>query len=283
MKYLAIDSQVLSSYSACPRRCKFAFRDRLVKKEGNKYFDMGKIVHHALEVYYKAVIERVPYAERVKNALLSANTYAVTETEIDEANLQICIKSLNTYFGYRKEERLRPIAVEAPFSKVLYVGSDLIGDEITIAYEGLIDLFAEVEGEEAVIDHKSTFKWQLQDPMDMRVQFLGYRWATGKRVIVNRFHFSEKHAPSDRFRRFTFKYDDRTISDFQSYATGKALEYARDVETGVWKPNFRACEGEYGYGCDFANVCRYPSLAAETKEMEFKIGEKWDIFKEKNT
>lgn len=283
MKYLSIDSQILSSFSACQRRAKFGFVERLVPKDPNPFFDMGKVAHVAHEEYYKALREMVPFEKRVQLALLTANTYAVTETDMNSEQISNVVQALNKYYNYRKDDRIFVKSVEEPFSKIIYVGPDLNGEDITIAYEGLIDLIGADDTATWNYDHKTTSKWQLKDPVDLRLQFMGYRWATGNNVVHNRLSFNPKHAPSEAFKRFYFKYDDRAIADWKSFAIDKALEYSYCLEAGIWKPNFRACEGEHGYACQFATICRYPSLATETKELEYRIGEPWDIFKEKNT
>ena len=283
MKILNIDSQILTSFSHCPLRCHFGFGERLVTKDSNKYFDMGKVVHIGAQTYYQGIKDGKLYDERKKEALLTANTFAVTSTDLNQADLESTIKTLDQYFTYRREDKIFVKAVEVPFSKVLYVGKDLTGEDITILYEGIIDLIADEDGWSYVYDHKTTSKWYLQDPADLRVQFIGYSWATGYKVINNRIAFNQRLSITDRFKKFTFKYTEETVRRWESYAIRKGLQYARCLETNVWPEDFSACEGSHGYPCNFAEICRMPSLAEETKNYLFKVGEPWDVFSEKNT
>lgn len=280
MRYLRLDSQILSSFSHCPLRCNFRFNERLTKPEEVKAFAMGSIVHAGLESYYNDLIAHVPYKERHEKAIVTANTYGTTETEQPTENIELCLRTINDYLTFRREDRILVHSVEKPFSKVLYIGPDRTGEPITLIYEGKIDLIASSE-EKEIIDHKTTSKIG-NPPVDMRLQFIGYTWATGLRVVHNRIGFQERMTPSERFKRFTFKYHEALVVDWEKFAIRKGLQYAQCLDTGEWPQNFGECEGSYGYACDFADICRFPTLAEDTKKM-FKIGEPWDVYKEKNT
>lgn len=280
MKHLRIDSQILTSLSHCPLRAKYTFVDRLVSKGENPNFAKGSVIHVGFESYYNGIKDEKSFKERHEEAILTANNYAVTKTQLQQADIELCLKTLDEYMKYRREDRIYVIAVEVPFAKTIYTGLDLKDEPITIYYEGKIDLVAEEEFK-IVVDHKTTAR-NFQ-PVDMRNQFLGYHWATKLPVVVNRVGFQQSLTPAERFKRFTFKYEEAVVEEWQRFAIDKSLDYAYYLEEGRFPPNFGACEGSYGYPCQYINLCKYPTLINETKEYEFTVGEQWDVFAEKNT
>ena len=282
MKYLRLDSQILTSISHCPLRAKYTFIERLKSKEDHTPFQMGTGVHTAAESYYKDLKLSVPFKERIEKALLLSNTWMATESSLSQEEITTVLRTMNDYFTYRKEDPIYVQEVEVFFSKVLFVGKDLFDDDITILYEGKIDLIAdESDRITRVYDHKSTNR--NFTPVDMRVQFLGYCWATGHSVVENRIGFQSSLKPEAKFVRFPYKYRPELIAEWQDFAIRKALEYGYYLQTEKFPPNFGACEGKFGYPCNYIDLCRFPELIDETKEYQFKIGEPWDPLKEKNT
>lgn len=280
MKYLRIDSQILTSISHCPLRCSYAFVERLVAKEENKAFAMGSAVHVANESYYNGLKNSIPFPVRYSEALATANTWMVTKSNLEQPDIDLVLKTLDEYYKFRKEDRVLVHEVEVPFSKVLYVGTDLRNEEITILYEGKIDLIGTFTDKE-VVDHKTTSRNFPAN--DMTVQFLGYSWATGLPVTVNRIGFQTSLAADKKFKRFPFRFTNETISAWEQYAIGKALEYGYYLEEKRFPPNFSACDGKFGFPCNYINLCRYPALHEETKKFEFMIGEVWDPVSAVNT
>lgn len=281
MKYLRIDSQILTSFSRCERRCNFHFQERLESKMKSKYLEMGSGVHVGLESYYNDLKLAVPFKERVEKALITANTYMVTETELSTADIAIVLLSINEYTAYRREDRIEVKMVEQPFSKEMFVGKDLLGEDITILGEGKIDLIFNDENGDGVMDHKSSSRnFELTDMVN---QFFFYNWATDLSVTHNRIGFQKSLSPADKFKRTRFKYSDDLRADWKRWAIKKSLQYAYSLQTGEWEPNYTACEGNFGFFCAYQTLCKYPSMAEQSKKLEFKIGEVWDVFKEKNT
>lgn len=280
MKNLVLDSQILTSISHCPRRCKHTFIDRFISITANPAFERGSMVHIALESYYRELKGGLDFKARYENAMLTANRFAVTETSLESSDIEMVLKTLDEYFKYRRDDRIIVHEVEVPFSKRLYTGQDLLGEEIDVIYQGKIDLIAEESGIMEVIDHKTTTR--NKPPVDLRVQFIGYHWATGYAMVMNRIGFQKSLAPSEKFKRFPFHYTKEVVESWERFATSKALEYAYYLETGEFPQNFGACESEFG-ACTYADLCRYPALFDETVQFNFKQGEQWDVYKEKNT
>lgn len=281
MKTLRIDSQILTSLSHCPLRCKYTFIERLIPKTENPAFAMGSAVHIAHEVYYNLLKKREPFLTRVEQALLTATNWMVTKSELDQEQQATVLRTLKEYYSYRQSDRIEVKEVEVFFTKQLYEGDDLVGDPIEVLYEGKIDLIADLDGILQNFDHKSTSR--NFEPVDFTNQFLGYKWATGLDVTVNRIGFQSSLKPEAKFRRFPFRYQKEAVTAWEQHAVRKSLEYAYYLEHGEFPPNFGACEGKFGYPCNYINMCRYPSLIDDTKKFEFKVGEVWDPSKEKNT
>lgn len=280
MKYLRIDSQILTSVSHCPLRARFRFIDRLKKKDEPNHFAMGSGIHVGMEVYYKGIKQGLLFKERYDSALIAANAWMTTESNLAQEDIDTVLRTLDEYFKFRKEDRILVREVEVPFSIEIYSGQDLKGEDITIIYEGKIDLIAELD-ENYVVDHKSSSR-NFQ-PVEMTVQFLGYHWATQFPILINRVGFQSSLKPQDKFKRFPFRFEKPLVENWKNFAIHKALEYAYYLEEDSFPQNFSACDGKFGFPCDYVNLCRYPSLFDETKQFEFLVGEVWDPVKEKNT
>lgn len=270
MKIVAADSQILSSFSRCPRRCKFAFVERLTPKEESKSLVMGKAVHSALESYYRNAIAGMSYAERVDKAIDAVGDYT---DKLSTDDMQTVLQTLAEYFRFRKSDAIIPLEVESVFSKILYEG-----EEYKILLEGRIDLIANISGNLFVLDHKTTSR--NSEVVDLNPQFMIYSWATELPVIVNRIGFQKSLKPEEKFKRFPIRFEKRAIEDFLNYATETLYHYALCLDGREFMPNFASCESKYGV-CSYINICRYPSLEEETRKHEFVIAEPWDIFKEK--
>lgn len=281
MKIIRIDSQILTSFSHCNLRCNHSFIERLKPKEESKHFAKGKVIHVAFESYYNDTINKISFKERVEKSIITANTFATTETNLPQIEIDNCIETLNQYYKYRLGDMISPITVETPFTKLLYEGKDLSDEDIQIYYEGKIDLVADLDSIRRVIDHKTTSI--NTEPTDLTVQFIGYHWVTGLPVIMNRVGFQKTLAPSEKFKRFPFRFHEETVEEWRKFAIRNSLRYARALETNFWEPNFASCQGNFGYHCDYVNLCRYPTIAGETKRFEFVIADKWDVFSERNT
>lgn len=280
MRVLRLDSQILSAMSRCPRMAEYRFVQNLIRKEGeNEKLLMGSAVHLGLEHYYLAQKDNLPFAERVERGLEKAYAF-MEEKGLPSDKRDTVMNTLADYYKYRRDDRMIILEVEVPFSSPIYEGKDFQGEDIRILYEGKIDLIADEAGERVVIDHKTTSV--NYDPLDLRTQFLGYAWATGCRVVVNRVGFQKTLKPEEKFRRFYMKYDQNLIHDFETYVISKALEWANHLQDEFFPQNFASCDAKYG-PCTYVNLCRYPTLIDETKRFEFSIGEPWDVFKEINT
>lgn len=280
MKNFRIDSQVLTSVSHCPLRAKYTFIDRLKPREENKNFTMGTAVHLGLETYYRMLKQREKFETRVEAALNVAQEYMLSETMLEPEDVRTVLRTLKEYFDHRASDKLIIHEVETPFSKILYEGKDLTGEDITILYEGKIDLIAEDE-EKRVYDHKTTSR--NFEPTDLTNQFIGYHWATNLPVVINRIGFQASLKPEQKFKRFFLRFTPETVEAWQEFAVMKSLELAYYIECGRFPQNFASCDGKFGFPCTYINLCRYPTLIEETIQADFKIGEPWDPLKERNT
>jgi hypothetical protein len=233
---------------------------------------MGSVVHQALEVYYKNYDK--PFMERAELALDTAGE-SLKATTLDSKSGETVIRTLGEYLKYRKDDRLIPKEVEVPFATTLYEGKDLQGEDIQILYEGKIDLIAEENNETIVIDHKTTsINTSL---VDLKVQFLGYHWATGLKVVVNRIGFQSSLKPEEKFKRYPLRFEKRVVQDFEKFLISKSLELALYLDRKEFPQNFAACDSAYGE-CTYAEICRYPTLQEETIKFNYVEAEPWDVF-----
>lgn len=281
MKYLRLDSQIISSFSKCPLRCKYSLIDRLQPKDPNPAFEKGSTAHEGLEVYYNLLKEGKNFDDRVKEALIAASRYATTETSLNSKDIELCLNTLNEYFRYRRDDRIEVIGVEFYFASTLYEGKDLLGEDITILLEGKIDLVVKEQDSDIyyVYDHKTASQRRAVIPL--RPQFMIYHLVTGYNVVHNLIGFQTTKTPSEKFVKTYINYRPQAIEEFRLFLIRKSLQYAKCLTIGEFPSDFSACEGQFA--CDYINICQWPEIAKETIEFEFRIGEVWDPKKVKNT
>lgn len=280
MRIIRVDSQIITSMAHCPFRAENTFVRRLIRKDGpSKAILMGTAVHLGLQAYYAGQKSGMSYDERVDVGIDKASEF-LENNSLDQETKQTVLNTLADYFKYRRHEKMIVLEVESPFSVVIYEGEDLMGNPIKILYEGKIDLICDENNERVVIDHKTTSV--NFEPIDLKVQFLGYHWATGLKVIVNRIGFQKTLRPEDKFKRFPMKFEPAVVEAFTKFVVQKSLEWALYLEANTFPQNFASCQTTYG-PCTYINICRYPTLREETERFEFEQGPEWDVFSEVNT
>lgn len=302
MRTLAVDSQILNTLCACPRKVDLEFLQNWRPNEKVEAFEKGDLMHKMLAYYYRArMAGRSDVSKYVDEAVELAWVSAV-DMELTESTVEENIKQFREYAQYYDRDAWRPLEVERPFSKVLYRREDdvewRVGDVIAtdatpgaekivlreglqILYEGIIDLIADTPHGIFVVDHKTSSRRSHTSRLSN--QFMGYSWATGTyNFIINKVGFQKTLKPKDRFVRQMISYNDQLLREWQQqaiYWIGQLIKY---IDTGYFPPNFTSCD-KYS-GCILESVCESIPMVREFKlQTNFYIGKNWSPYTRDNS
>jgi len=288
----------------CARRCKYAFVDKIQPMTKAEALDKGGLLHELLKVHYIVIMkdyERLLKLETFKPLKIEniqppvvADFTEVDLEELRESSIQqlvkkhydyittsidlpieICeevYKTYSQYAQYYNNDGWFPIAIENPFSKLLFEDTDLC-----ILYEGITDLVTQ----NLIVDHKSSSR--RGEPLSLSNQFIGYAWALGiNNVIINKVGFQKTLEPKDKFERYTKSYTKDMIEEWRINTIAWALKlfyHLSNLDEMEQDTNFTSCD-KYG-GCIYASICETEREARSWKiQNNFKIGEEWSPAKE---
>lgn len=270
-KTLFIDSQILSTIMLCPKMTELRFVRNLGTEQKPEPFERGDLLHKVFAKYYTEIKEGVSRPFASSHALQFGREFAI-QSQLDDIDVNDILYQCSEYFLYYHDESWHPIAVEQPFSFVLYEDDDL-----KIIYGGIIDLVVELENDPIMpVDHKSQKK--RYDISDLSNQFMGYCTALGvNNININKVGFQKTLKPNERFTRQRMSYSDERLHEWKIKV---AVPWARQLifheETGMWPMNWTSCD-KYS-GCFYKNyICRAsPDVREYNIERHFVIQEPWN-------
>lgn len=256
MKTVALDSQILSAIQDCEELANLQFLQDWQTNEKKEAFEKGDIGHTACKHYYTSIMvaQELNAEDKLDKLQLIRDSLNVASQLIPEMNLPVeeaerIIRITEGYFHKYLGEYLKVVAVERPFSKVLYEDS-----ELRIIYEGIIDLLAETDlNGLTVFDHKTQGTDYMLQPRDN--QFIGYAWAFNTNwVIGNRIGLQKSEPKQGRYRRQTLSISDAMKEQWQTQAIKSVKRFLEAVNgTRDFDMNFAHCK-VWG-GCSFIDVC----------------------------
>lgn len=264
--------------SACMRKYDYAKLRRRQTIETAPSLDKGDLVHHMLEAYYTGKIKQrelgLSHADLIDLAIQKGRKRA-TESDLNIPDAEQCVQTVKQYCIFYKEDPWVPVAVESPFSYILYED-----DEIRIVFEGKIDLTCTnpIQGNmRLVIDHKTGSRNSV--PSGLSNQFMGYCVVSGtKLAILNRIGFQKTLPPEKKFVRHIIPYPQRVLDEWRSWTIWRARLIAACIEEEHFYPDFTKCD-EYS-GCQFKDVCLAPPETRDDMLMRFfKRSKDHDLFK----
>lgn len=272
---IILDSQVLSSLMSCGRMTNWTFNEDLQSKGGKSIsLEMGSIVHHYLENKYLQQIQGMKKAQAIAFGMAAAIQYSKSDevTNCSGEDIALAFDTCVEYEKHYMNDFWRPLEVECVKGVEIY--SD---DRIRIMWKAKFDLIADTGQLILPVDHK-TMK-QRRDSLSMNNQFMGQCVIQGTRqMVINKIGFQKTLKPSERFTRVIMNYTADRLEEWKKeivpYWAYKLIEY---TESNYWPPNFTHCENKYGF-CKYHSVCELNrSMRAETLQLEFVKGKKWDI------
>jgi hypothetical protein len=268
------DSQILNNLEACHRKLKYSSIKGYVPVTKPKPLSRGVLVHDGMKAYYLAIMDNTSRKEAM-DAMVNAVRIKQVQSDLPIAESELVVKTLIDYCLYRMEDSWIPLAVEQPFSKILYED-----DEIIILQEGIVDLIiADKMIKQATVDHKSSSRNSYVSPMSN--QFKGYSSAFGTpHVIVNKIGFQKTLPSSEKFVRNLITYPPSVIEEWEQKVIRRMKRYAMMLNDPIAmdEANETSCD-KYG-GCIFRGVCEQPPTMRETLLInDFRIRGAWDPFK----
>jgi hypothetical protein len=304
MRTMTLSPNSLNLIQMCPRKYDYERQRMLGPIHTAESLEKGTMIHKMMAKFYKGRMDGRASSELVAEVVAYARRYAI-DLELPLETVEECIKQFRDYVMYNALDTWVPIAVEEPFSKLMYRRADVScpmhqeWDEkcdackrtegLTILFEGKIDLIVKVThnpGLILIVDHKTGSR--NQEPTGLSNQFMGYAWAFQDiapnkipRVVINKIGFQKTLPPKDRFRRYIRSYQPDVLEEWRANTIYWAHQILNYIDNDAFPTNFTSCD-KYG-GCIFKDVCYSSPHARERKlKIDFKAREKHDIFAEED-
>lgn len=265
-----IDSTILSTFRACPKKAEYQYVQHWKPKETSVHLIAGGAFASGIEaarnVFY---VEGRPSAE-AEGAGLQAliKHYGSFECPAESAkSLDRMCGALEFYFAQYPlgADGAEPITlasgrrgIEFSFAEPLSVNHPISGDPIM--YTGRSDMIAHRAGGIYIYDEKTASSlgasWGRQ--WEMRSQFTGYGWAAAKQGIktngtivrgisILKTKYDTLEVPTYRTDYELARWEEQVCRDLRSMI--------RMWEEGYWDYNLDGACTDYG-GCPFVRVCK---------------------------
>lgn len=263
--------------STCMRKFQYSKLQRYETPERAPSLDKGELVHLMAKNYYLAKMQRkelgLNHAEMIDLSIDKARQ-AVIEMDLSVEDAEECINTWRAYCIYYKDDPWEPLAVEAPFSVILYEG-----ETVRVVFEGRMDLVAQnplQNNMKLIVDHKTGSR--NSTPTGLSNQFMGYCVVGGTTLaVMNRIGFQKTLPPAKKFVRHILSYPKSVLEEWVKVTVWRAIFVDACVQEGHFPPDFTKCD-EYG-GCQYREVCLTPPDARPDKlQRFFRVAEAYDVF-----
>jgi hypothetical protein len=268
------------------------------------FLDKGSLVHYMLAKYYRGKMDKRSTTDLLPEIVTAGRRWYI-DKDLPIEIAEECIRQVKEYILFTISDSWIPVAVEEPFSRVLFERSDEPcksnnhGDwqktcpdcqkteGLRILLEGRVDLIVRLLGNEQVImivDHKTGSR--NQEPSVLSNQFMGYAWAfkdvfatATPRVVINKIGFQKTLAPKERFRRYVRSFTTPRLEEWREETIYWIHQIVKAVDANYYVKNLTGCD-KYS-GCIFRDVCAADPSARQYKlQTQFKIRDSHDPFSE---
>lgn len=274
---LVISANSLNIAQTCWKKYAYEKIDGYVPNHKGHSLEAGDLIHQGLKVYYRGKQEKRSPHEQLVEAGCARIRQSAADMTIELEEVDNVIFQFKEYCKFYQYEIWEPLAVEEPFSKVLYDGKDL-----RILYEGITDLVAkDIQHDRVlVVDHKSGER--NSTPSSLANQFTGYAWAFGVNwVVVNRIGFQKTLSPQERFKRYIIEYKPEQLEEWVEDTISFAHEIVMHLDHDYWPMNRSGCDKFNG--CIFRHVCgTYPSNRAYMLRAHFSLRDSISVYEKDN-
>lgn len=292
MKIFTISASSLNELQNCDRKWFFYKKLALAPIGGKAYYlEEGEILHEVLRSHYSDLMKRNAGDESYtydlinENAITAGRALAASNTNLDAESVEAIFKNYREYSEYFWDDGWRPVAVETPFTYILYENPEFKfpgnGAEkgLKIAVEGRIDLITDTRQSRFVVDHKYVAKKENVNILSN--QFAMYSLVTGiSDVIVNRVGKQKTVPVNERMQRPILSYNKHWLEEWKAWVIDWIIELILKMDTDrIMRPNLTSCN-KFG-GCLYRPICEATPDAREWKiESLYKKGVQFDIYAE---
>lgn len=265
-KNIRVSASSLNQFLSCERSFKHARVDELVQIRRNTpeitetkggAIEKGDFFHVLLRIYYKCLILELKKKEAATLAKMFSREYApksglpisVTEYEIG---------IFDDYVKYYINDYWKPKTVEEAFSFILHED-----EELTILFEGVIDLEVEVKDiGDMTVDHKTASSFGPTKMMGN--QFKTYLLARNrKRLTMNKIFLQKSMGEKGRFSRSIINFQPQVIADWAEDVIFHIKQMAQYLEHN-WFPRRETSCYNFNKPCAYIPLC---SATPRTLEM----------------
>lgn len=273
---IVLDSTMLDTFMSC--ECKFNYRFNMNKVTVDKAdpLERGSLLHLGYETYFNGIKRGKNFKERIDESLAVIRSESAL-TNLESSKVDQLIVAFNescTYYQSR-DEQMEVLAVEQPFSYVLYED-----EVIRIVMIGKIDLLVNEPGYTNLpYDHKS---YEREYPLDRKAnQFCNYSYACGSNyLMVNKVGLQKTLSIPQKHKRVPLSYDPLFHEQWKQNVIDWSYRYLECVQNGRWPLNITSCT-KYNRPCEYTEVCDSSGLEAKIYKLEanFNIAPPWDVSK----
>ena len=274
---LQFDSQILSSFMACPREMNNRFNKHLVPVGGiSKSINKGSLAHYGLAKYY-SMMKEGNTSENCRLAAIDEMKRLSPTLDLDGEDIILVHRTFNEYVEYRKNDIFNVEFIERHFKFLVYESYP-----IRIVLTGRIDLgITEPNSTQLIpIDHKSESEQWFYSTLSN--QFKIYALACdSNELIVNRFGFQTTLKPEKKFKRERLAFDAGCLKEFRNEILPYyAKQMLIAMEDNFYPPNYTNCIKGH-WGCIFSDryaggICNVAPELREQKTKLYFIEKEWD-------
>jgi len=246
---IVFDSQILSSFMACPREMNNRFNKHLVPIGGISSSIMkGQLAHIGLAKYYERMGQGAP-REICRLAAIEEMKIKSPTLDLDGDDIILVHRTFNEYVEYRKGDVFLVQFVERHFQIKIYESFPL-----RIFLTGRIDLGITEPNSSQIIplDHKSESEHWFYSSLSN--QFKIYALAcNSSELIVNRFGFQTSLKAEKKFKRERIVFDLGCMDEFKNEVLPYyAKQMLIVMEDNYYPPNYTNCIKGH-WGCIFSD------------------------------
>jgi len=268
---LTLSASGLNSLQECPTKYNYRNIQRLhLIDEKRDKLDRGSLFHEMLELHYNSLMTKIPLNEIILSVSELAREKYRNDEYPDFEMVESCVENYQSYALFYAGDGWEPVAVETPFSKILFEN-----DQHKIVVEGIMDLIARNnDGQIFPVDHKTSDKQDFY-PTILSNQFFDYAWATESPIIIkNDIGFQKSYGPDKRFHRHMLNYTPELISEWREDVIYDGLNLINFIERDIFPRRKSSC-----FRCSYRQVCESTPDAREWKmKSKYKTGEAYDIY-----
>lgn len=289
---VVLDATTYNAFRLCEEFLNLRHNHNLVPQTGmGKPIEMGSMMHHILEAYYKGKRDKLSRDKCVQGALQIAQTFitgcescialnctqhkdnpfkGIQAATIEDAHY--VVKTFRDYEEFWKNDSWTTLQTEYVKSAVIYED-----DELSLLWKAKIDWLVDTDTGIFSVDHKTASRREEGTTLDN--QFIGQCVVTKQtRMYRNVIGYQTSLKPNEKFTREAVNYTKSRIAEWILEVAAYSYDLAALQESGRYRHNFTACRRKYG-DCIFRRVCEgEPTDRQRLIEEQFKKADrKWDI------